>query len=55
MEDIRVMPGLVPGIHPTTGAGPNGPMDPGDKHRDDRRDASASKSSKPALLMGREP
>jgi hypothetical protein len=30
-----VMPGLVPGIQPTAGAGAGGKMDPGHKARDD--------------------
>jgi hypothetical protein len=29
------MPGLVPGIHPSTDAGASRKLDPGDKHRDD--------------------
>lgn len=31
------MPGLVPGIQPTAGAGASGGLDPGHKGRDDRR------------------
>jgi hypothetical protein len=30
-----VIPGLVPGIQTSAGAGASGEMDPGDKHRDD--------------------
>src|SRR5947207_15383978 len=30
-----VIPGLVPGIQASAGAGASGTMDPGDKHRDD--------------------
>jgi len=32
---LSVIPGLVPGIQLTTGAGARQQMDPGDKHRDD--------------------
>jgi hypothetical protein len=35
IERAVVMPGLVPGIQPSTSAGASGEMDPGDKHRDD--------------------
>jgi hypothetical protein len=31
-----VIPGLVPGIHLTAGAGAGGRLDPGDKRRDDK-------------------
>jgi hypothetical protein len=32
---LAVMPGLVPGIQASTGAGASGTMDPGDTRRDD--------------------
>ena len=34
-EHRVVIPGLVPGIHPSADAGASGTMDFGDKHRDD--------------------
>src|SRR6476646_3614187 len=34
---LGVIPGLVPGIQPSPGAGATGKMGPGDKHRDDYR------------------
>ncbi len=36
-DAVVVMPGLVPGIHPSTDAGASRALDPGDKHRDDRQ------------------
>jgi len=45
----------VTGIHRAACSGARGWVDAGDKPRHDKRDATASKSSKPALLMGREP
>jgi hypothetical protein len=37
MFSAVVIPGLVPGIQPSTSIEASGTMDPGDKHRDDNR------------------
>src|SRR4029453_18453388 len=44
-----VIPGLVPGIQTSAGAGASGTMDPGDKHRDDNVGDGRARSSSQLL------
>ena len=50
MSSLFVIPGLVPGIQPTTVAGAGGALDPGDKHRDDNSRRLACTTTSPSSM-----